>query len=182
MSIELEMLFDSLADTSLAIFLLVWLAISAICQIPSSLERWLRAHDLLLLIPRWHFFGPKPGTRDFHLLYRDRLSDGRVLPWREVPPSKPPRWVSAIWNPGRRYNKALHDGTQELTKACSSLSDYTAPIKLTVPYIAILNFVSCLPRSYDACDTQFLIMSSDGYDKASKPTTVFLSAMHPLGQ
>src|SRR5215212_2212851 len=177
-TLEFRMPFHGLVDLGLAGFLLSWFAISAICQVPSKLEKWLRAHDVCSLIPRWHFFAPNPGTRDFPLLYRDRLSDGCVSRWREVPLCKPPRGIAAVWNPGRRHNKAFFDITQELTTTSLVLSDRTALIQLTVPYIAVLNFVSCLPRDYDACDTQFLIMTAVGYDKATKPSKVFVSAVH----
>jgi hypothetical protein len=186
---------DDLTFASLAILLLSWFSVSVLCQIPRNVEKWeatraeqwVRAHDVFGFIPRWPFFAPSPATDDFHLLYRDRLSDGRITRWCEVRPCTPPKWIGSVWNPGRRHNKALIDVTLEIAKASLILSRDTAnrdtaEIQLTLPYIATLNFVCSLPRDYCAHATQFLIMRSKGADEDPDHHVIFLSTMHQSEQ
>jgi hypothetical protein len=180
------MLFDSPVDVALAAFLLVWLLISVVCQVTSSVEkwtaggveRWVRAHDVFGCIPRWHFFAPRPATEDLHLLYRDRLPGGRITRWCEVLPRGPHLLGGAVWNPDKRHNKALIDATHELIKVSASVDGDRDRIQLTISYIALLNFVCCLPRDYTAEGTQFLVMRSKGFDGTRQPTSLILSAMH----
>lgn len=177
------MLLDRPVDVALAAFLLAWLLVAAVCQVPgdvrtwrtSRVDRWVRAHDVLGCVPRWHFFAPRPGTEDIHLLYRDRLPDGRVTRWREVLAPAPPLLVGAIWNPDKRHNKALLDATQELVEVSAMMDGDLDRIQLTVSYLAVLTFVGGLPRPHAPDGTQFLIMRSSGPDR---PEGVLLSAMH----
>ncbi|MET9211664.1 MULTISPECIES: hypothetical protein [unclassified Nocardia] len=183
------MAIDDLVYALLAILLLTWFAISVICQIPRSvakweagrLEHWFRAHDVLGLLPRWHFFAPSPATDDLHLLYRDLSVDGQLAPWREISPRKPAKWLGAVWHPGRRQNKAMIDITLELLKDGLSLNGDTDRIQTTLSYIAMLNFVCSLPRDRRAHATQFLIMRSKGSDDNPDHQVLFVSAMHPGG-
>ncbi|MFD4459615.1 hypothetical protein [Nocardia sp. NPDC058480] len=180
------MAIDHMVFAALAIFLLVWFSVSAICQIPSNVEKWeagraeqwVRAHDVFGFIPRWNFFAPTPATDDLHLLYRDRLPNGHITRWCEVRPRTSSKWIGPVWNPERRHNKALIDVTVELVKASLSLNRDTAQMQLTLPYIATLNFVCSLPRDYCAQATQFLIMRSQGADEDSDHHVIFLSTMH----
>ncbi|MFE5285678.1 hypothetical protein ACFRAQ_12005 [Nocardia sp. NPDC056611] len=180
------MTLDDLIFVALAIFLSSWLTLSALCQIPRDIEkweatrweRWIRTRDVCGLIPRWHFFAPTPATDDLHLLYRDRLPDGRITRWRQIPPGASPKWIGPVWNPRRRQNKALIDISVELGKTAVSLAGDTAGIQLSLAYIATLNFVSGLPRDYRADGTQFLIMRSKGMDEDVDHDVIFLSPMH----
>ncbi|MFE7720345.1 hypothetical protein ACFU44_15030 [Nocardia rhizosphaerihabitans] len=180
---------DDLVFALLAILLLTWFAVSALCQIPRDVEKWeagraeqwVRAHDVLGLVPRWHFFAPSPATDDLHLLYRDRWADGQLAPWREIGPRRPAKWLGAVWHPGRRQNKALIDITLELLQAGLSLNGDTERIQTTLPYIAMLNFVCSLPRDHCAHATQFLVMRSKGADENPDHQVLFVSAMHPGG-
>jgi len=182
------MTIDDLVFALLAELLLTWFSVSTLCQIPRRFEKWeagraeqwVRAHDVLGFVPRWHFFAPVPTTDDLHLLYRDRLPDGQVTPWHEIGPRRPTKWLGAVWHPGRRQNKALIDVTLELVKSGFSLNRDTDRIQLTLPYIATLNFVCSLPRDHCAHATQFLIMRSKGADENPDHHVLFLSAMHPV--
>ncbi|MQY31218.1 hypothetical protein [Nocardia aurantia] len=173
----------------LAILLLTWFSVSVACQIPRSLEKWdagrieqwVRARDVPGFVPRWNFFAPNPATDDLHLLYRDRLPDGQLTPWREITPLRPAKWLGAVWHPGRRQNKALIDITLELVKTGLSLDGDTDRIQTTLPYIATLNFVSTRPRAHAANATQFLLLRSKGADENPDHRMLLLSAMHPVG-
>ncbi len=170
----------SAGEEALAAVLAAWWIISAICQAHSPVERWLRARDLLSLIPHWHFFAPRPGQQDYYLLFRDRTRDGVISPWREVTSSQTSRGVSVLWNPGRRHNKALVDVTMQLAQLGQAVGDHLGSLTLTVPYLAILNFVSKLPRIDYECETQFLLMTLDRRRPGAKPEVLLVSALHPL--
>src|SRR5262249_31136977 len=116
----------------------------------------------------------------YHLLYRDRTSDGKLSPWREVPGERPQRGIAAFWNPGRRHNKALVDVTLELARLGQAVGDRVEALALTVPYLAVLNFVSEAPRIDCDCETQFLLMTSDRRRRGAKPEVLLVSALHPL--
>lgn len=170
----------SAGEDTLAAALAVWWIVSALCQAHWPVERWLRARDLFSLIPHWHFFAPRPGQQDYYLLFRDRTRDGLVSPWREVAYSQTARGVSVFWNPGRRHNKALVDVTLQLAQLGQAVGAHLESLTLTVPYLAILNFVSRLPRIDHECETQFLLMASDRRRPGSKPEVLLVSALHPL--
>ena len=154
-----------------------WLALSAVCQIPGALSDRIRRLDLCGVVPRWNFFAPTPGTWDYHLLYRDRLADGTITDWRELPIVEARRWTHAVWNPGRRYKKALFDLTTLLMRECGNSLQ---PIQISVPYLAMINHISALDRLPTSRATQFVIMSSFGYGSDREPSPMFVSAMHPL--
>ncbi|GEM32916.1 hypothetical protein NN3_39230 [Nocardia neocaledoniensis NBRC 108232] len=180
---------DDAVFVLVAAALLTWFLVSVICQIPRNLERWeagtmqqwFRARDVLGLLPRWHFFAPVPATDNLHLLYRDRMADGQLAPWREIGPRRPAKCVGALWHPGRRQNKALIDITLELLQAGLSLDGDADRIQTTLPYIALLNFVCSLPRDHRPYATQFLVMRSKGSDENPEHQVLFVSAMHPGG-
>jgi hypothetical protein len=155
-----------------------WLLLSALCQIPCSLTRWIRAFDLAGLIPVWPFFAPVPGTCDYYLLYRDKLPDGSLSDWREILLCDDRRYWQLIWNPRKREKKALFDLTAALM--AEARPDAIQAIQLSVPYLAILTFVSSLPRRYPACATQFLLMMTDETSIGVVPEPIFTSAVHSL--
>jgi hypothetical protein len=170
----------SVGEWLLACFFGLWLGLTALCQLPTKTSDRIRTWDLLNIIPRWNFFAPRPSTQDFHLLFRDRLVDGTVSPWREVPPARPPKLINPIWNPGRRYNKALFDATQHLAQEVKRYRHNLPGLRISIPYLAILNFVSNLEHSSDATELQFLIMASKGRAALSEPEIVFVSSLHAL--
>lgn len=178
------MSFDDVAYAALAVALAAWLLVTIVCQVPASvkdwapgrIEEWVRGHDLLGIVPRWHFFAPRPAIEDYHLLYRDTLPDGTVTRWTEVHPMPRPRWTGAMWNPAKRRVKALLDASVDLLRVSETLDHDTDQIRLTLPYIAFLNHVSSLERSYVPVATQFLLMRSQ--DGVHAPRAVFRSAMH----
>lgn len=174
------MVIDSPEGYFLLGFFGLWFIITALCQLPISLSRRIQEVDILNIIPRWNFFAPTPGTYDVHVLFRDRLPDGSLSRWREVPRSIPPRFINPLWNPGRRHNKAVFDATRHLADQASHYRETPELVQLSLPYIVILNFVSSLPRPYQACQTQFLLMRS--FDRASfnEPSLIFLSSLHSL--
>ncbi|HEX8206943.1 MAG TPA: hypothetical protein VF587_12860 [Solirubrobacteraceae bacterium] len=161
-----------------------WFLASVLNQLPRPKPRWLRkivAYDIAGLVPVWTFFAPNPGNTDLHLLYRDRLADGRVTPWREVHFGER-RHCLSLWNPLRRSSKALVD-------LSSSLTAYDAPpggrpmprrLVLSFPYLLVLNYVSTLRHDFAATGVQFALARTTGYRGRSGPGVFLVSAIHAL--
>src|SRR5262245_58660337 len=122
----------------------LWLTASALGQVPIPLLQGLRRWDQFGLVPDWRFFAPQPATGDFHLLYRDQTEEGHVTDWVEISIGIPRRWWNVVWNPGRRQRKAMFDLATELAREVQQSS--TAALQVSVPYLAILCFVSARSR------------------------------------
>lgn len=58
----------------------------------------------------------------------------------------------------------------------TTLKDYS----MTLPYLAILNYVSSLPRPRGNMETQFMILKSEGFFSQDDPKFLFLSNLHRL--
>ena len=118
--------------------------------------------------------------QDFHVVYRDRSGTGELSPWRAVPHSPPPRLVYPVWNPGRRHNKALFDVTQALARLVSGVHGDGRELQISVPYIALLTYVSGLRRLESPQATQFALVTSLGRRATAAPEVLFVSSLHPL--
>src|SRR5215470_1017153 len=117
-----------------------WFLISVLSQLNVPTIKPLKEHDIFSLIPNWSFFAPRPGTSDYHLVFRDMDSDGNWDRWQEIPLTDRRTLWSAIWNPQKRKTKTLSDVVRGLLGLAqdSSLKDFS----LTLPYLAILNYIS----------------------------------------
>lgn len=149
--------------------------LSAVCQIRWSGEKRLRALDLFSWLPSYNFFAPNPGVHDFHLLYRDRLPQGGVTGWRELPLTRGRGWLDCLWNPGRRCKKALYDAAGDMLGASAKGLD----IRWSASYLLLLTYVSGLPRLHEAEGTQFLIMRSSPATPEVPPREIMHSDFHP---
>ena len=158
--------------------MVVWLAISAVCQVPCRLTTVLRRLDLAGLIPNWPFFAPVPGMCDYYLLYRDERAGGGVTDWRELSLCDDRRPWHLLWNPRKREKKALFDLTVALLRDVRP--EYLEASQLSVPYLALITYVSSLPRLSETRTTQFLVMMSDEPAGLLEPEPLFTSAFHPL--
>jgi hypothetical protein len=153
-----------------------WLVLCLVVYVP-SVSTTIRRLDQMALIPEWRFFAPNPGRHDFHLLYRDKFADGTLTAWTEVAPITRRRATSLLLNPDRRRNKALFDCTQEFAKHVEARD---RALELSIPYLTLLNYVSCLPRSPSPNWTQFLLMWSAGDASDKDPEVLFISGLHEL--
>src|SRR5262245_19080169 len=95
--------------------LAVWFVLTLIKQLHACPWRPIRAlanaihrHDALRLIPSYSYFAPRPPTLDFELLYRDRLDDGTVTPWRAMTLASS-ALRRAVWNPEKRRYEVVFD-------------------------------------------------------------------------
>lgn len=173
------MALDSVEEYLVSGLLALWLAVTMICQPESRLSAWIRKRDHLNLVPAWTFFAPNPGVQDFHLLFRDELTDGRTTPWQEIQLVSLPVVFGMLWNPGRRQNKALIDIVKYLAQEAIVRRMDPHGLRISLPYIALLNFVSNLPRAYQPTKTQFMLMRSSRLP-ALEPECELVSAMHDI--
>lgn len=155
-----------------------WLMVSALSQLNLPPATVLKSHDVFSLIPNWSFFAPRPGTSDYHLLFRDLSSSGEPGRWQEIPLADKRTLWGAIWNPQKRQTKTLSDVVRGLLRLAQdkSLQDYS----LTLPYLVILNYVSSIPRPGTSAQTQFMILKSEGFFSNEDPQFLFLSNTHEL--
>jgi hypothetical protein len=153
---------------------LVWLALSALAQLPGPAARKIRSLDAFGLIPSWAFFAPNPVRTDSHLVYRHILRSGHVTDWTEAFVWRAPslRW---IWNPDRRAEKAISDASSHLVKR-----EKLAGVQWSTPYLLLLNYVSGLPRTSEAVAVQFALLGSFGHQGDKSPFVRFVSDCHPL--
>ncbi len=140
--------------------------------------RALKARDIFSLIPNWSFFAPRPGTSDYHLLFRDIDLSGQCGKWRELSLADARTLTGAIWNAPKRSRKVLSDVVRGLVRLAQDKS--RKDFCLTLPYLAILNYVSSLPREDRSVRTQFMILMSHGFISELDPQFVFMSNVHRL--
>jgi hypothetical protein len=159
----------------------LWFFLSVAVQMSPALLNRVRKFDYAYLIPRWNFFAPIPGDRDFHLLYRDKLQNDSLGSWVEVVPPEPAHPLNFLWNPAKRYNKALVDICQRLAVEVEAIkTDGRDPqyVTVTVPYLLILNHVTQISSNENVRGRQFLLMTSGGTDQTYRPHPIFLSSVH----
>ncbi|HSY48346.1 MAG TPA: hypothetical protein VLC46_06015 [Thermoanaerobaculia bacterium] len=164
--------------TAVIVVFAVWLLLTCLTQKEGPVNSAVRRWDPLSLLPRWTFFAPNPGTTDHHLLYRDRIDEHTLTHWREIPLSESRSLLGAFWNPGKRNKKALTDAANTLLLFTRTIS--LPGLKTTLPYIALMNYVSAIPRSHMSEATQFLVLDSFGYITETEPRLVVRSEFHAL--
>ncbi len=141
-------------------------------------ERWLASFETLSIVPKWHFFAPRPGTRDLVLLHRNVHSNGTVGVWRTVAGMDTFRspW-SFAWNPDKRRRKTLYDAIVTLSVTPGAKKEERRLLQLSLPYVLILNYVASLAPIEGATGVQFAIMES-AVDQ--RPRLVLASELHAL--
>lgn len=138
--------------------------------------RALEVFHSLGLIPQWTFFAPQPGVQNLYLLYRDIYSGGESSSWRMLNDMDASRLnATCIWNPRRRLRKALFDLIITLASEASDVQNEA--LKLSAPYLLILNHLSLLPRFRGVWAVQFMIMVSDPHQT---PKLAFQSQIHRI--
>jgi len=168
----------SLAATLLCGFVVMWLMVTAFSHIP-PFQFWVSRFDQFHLIPRWNFFAPNPGDKDYHLVVRHRCLDGRLTEWQNVPLYVPRPKLACLWHPQKRAAKVLNDAVQSIRFLYrhEGVSDSGLPFSL--PYLLLLRTVCRLaPPADDATELQFAIIESTGHDETRALTCAFLSSYH----
>ncbi len=161
------------------LILALWFIVSVFGQFEKSkINQFFRGVDHFSLIPSWTFFGPNPGTTDYHLLFRDQFDEDSKSNWREIKLSDGWTWYIWLWNPNKRKQKVLSDAVASLITISKKME--LTGLKTTIPYLIVLNYVSHLERSPLSRQTQFMIMESQGHISDTKPQVLFLSEKHNL--
>jgi len=166
----------------LIIVFVSWMILTAICQFKKNrLSQWIKAHDVLTLIPLWTFFAPNPGTKDYHLLYREKDDKGTRSDWFEVEMNAGRSFWSFLWNPAKRRNKILSDVIQSLIDIMPEVKTNPNSIMVTLSYLLVLNFVGSLDNnSSDSISRQFMLAESEGFVENVHPALILLSPEHPV--
>jgi hypothetical protein len=159
-----------------------WMILTIICQFKENkLSQWIKELDALSLIPLWTFFAPNPGTKDYHLLYREKDNKGTRSDWFEVEMNTRRRFWSFLWNPTKRKNKILSDVIQGLISTMPQAKTNPNSIMVTLSYLLVLNFVGSLDNnSSDSISRQFMLAESEGFVENGYPALILLSPEHPV--
>lgn len=160
-----------------------WLLLTVLKNLP---ERWqlprpLQRLTASWLVPGWSFFAPVPGTKCYHLMYRDLTPEG-ATDWR---PFSTPRLGSParfLWNPDKTTNKALVDVANDFSLIVASLSEPERRepprrLQISLPYLTLLSCVSEQPRFDAPVATQFAL----GQTGAADASMLMISSVHRLG-
>jgi hypothetical protein len=156
---------------------ILWLVVTLLAQ-HRSFQPFINAFNALHVIPRWTFFAPNPGVRDYHLVIRDRWSDGRLTGWKSVPVYSPRPRFGYLWNPQKRSSKILNDAVQAIKLLLKRENIGTAGIPFTVPYLLLLYYAAhAVPSEPEALEFQMAIIESSGHDGRTLECS-FLSSFH----
>lgn len=166
-----------MTELVLALFL-VCLSASVVAHVsPRRLGEWLW-NTPLLFIPRWTFFAPYPGVRDYQILARCRIDDGSISEWRELLFAEPRTIVGSLWNPPKRVKKKLYFALRILVQ--SAPRHGPQGIVSTPPYLTVLSYVVSLLRRPDVQAVQFMVVRSYGFVTSREPRRLIVSKMHEL--
>ncbi|GGX11630.1 hypothetical protein [Streptomyces noursei] len=159
-----------------------WLAATAVAQIPEQrFDGLLSRGKLRIPTPNWRFFGPNPGTKDNHLLYRD-ITDGKPGEWTEIPITRDRPWYALAWNARNRSPKALFDASQHVLAQAVAFGSAVLPVTTASGYRLLARYIQLhLPHTDGASHSQFMLLHSyptSPEDRHIDP--VFVSMEFPL--
>jgi len=160
-----------------AIILASWWALSVLNQLSFGWAKRLTPPDALRVIPRWTFFAPRPGTSDYHLLFRQLSLDGKLSEFRELPIRSRSRWAF-ILNPDKRVKKAVVDLTMMLRGLLASSEWNATNISMSFPYLVLLNFVSGMRYDESTAAVQFCVFATSGHRDVAAPRLLLSSEFH----
>lgn len=164
------------------IFLGSLLFLSIAIEIP-KIERVInRFPTLSIFIPNWSFFAPIPGMFDYTLWYRYVSEDSKLSSWNKVLPPKQLKKFSFLWNPHKKFYKAIFDMISELmiVHANSDLENKESlnSLRLSLPYLHILNYINGKKHPIEAKQVQFMIKKSS---RLFEEDVLFQSEPHDIG-
>jgi hypothetical protein len=156
----------------------IWLLVTLVAQ-HTGLGSRLARYDAVRLIPRWTFFAPNPGVKDYHLVVRDQTSNLVLSEWKTVTFGPDRRWFNLLWHPHKRARKILSDAVQSLRIVSSHGPNGLLSDSLSLPYLLLLKY------SFEQCALadpfiarQFAIVESSGHD-VRRLEIAYASLFHP---
>jgi len=165
-------------------FFFIWFICTIVCQFKGKGAAFVNAHiDKLGLVPIWTFFAPRPGTTDYHILYRDKTTDENVGEWTEISLLENRSWADSLWNPQKRAKKVLSDIIQSLVV---TLGHYPKEedrnhIMYSFAYIMVLHLVTQQESNIQQpAFRQFVLAESSGYLEEHDPGFILISRFHEL--
>ncbi|MGN8069384.1 hypothetical protein [Mucilaginibacter sp. 22184] len=172
-------------ETIVTVFLAFWFLITIVCQFRDSVLSNFFKHkvDIFGLIPLWTFFAPHPGKRDYHLLYRDKITEDSYSEWHEIDITEERSFWSWLWNPEKRDKKILSDVVQSLVTMIPLYRKEELGLNLlmfSMPYIIVLHAVSQRQKESNEVSRQFMLAETSGYQKETDPALVLLSVFHQI--
>jgi hypothetical protein len=160
-----------------AIVFATWFIASVVCQLKwLKLGRILKRYDYCSILPSWTFFAPNPGMTDFQILYRDRLINEVITPWASLKDVNHLAW--SVWHPSKRQRKALSDLCQNIMRLARR-NGIEERLVISMPYLALLSFVTQRPRPPFSKQRQFLIAKTQR-ETVGDPDILFVSHFHDL--
>lgn len=155
----------------------LWLVITLLAQ-HSRFQSVINQFNGLHIIPRWTFFAPNPGVRDYHLVIRDRCRDGRLTDWKSVPVYPPRPKFAYLWNPQKRASKILTDAVQAIKLLLKRDDVGPSGLPFTVPYLLLLHYAAhAVQPEPDAAEFQIAIIEATGHLERELECS-FLSSFH----
>jgi hypothetical protein len=168
----------SLAASIVCAVVAAWVLVTVFAHFP-PLQYWINRFDQCHVIPRWNFFAPNPGDRDYHLVVRTRCEDGRVTEWQNVPLYVPRPKLACLWHPQKRAAKVLNDAVQSLRFLQRREGVSNSGLPFSLPYLLLLSIASrAAPVAAGAMELQFAIIEATGHDDTRALRCAFLSSYH----
>lgn len=170
-------------DYALLLILTIWFLLSMLAQFRGStplgrVVSSIKRRDLFAVIPAWSFFAPNPGMTDTEVLFRDCMVDGEYSPWIALGFERG-KSTRVIWNPDKRFQKVINDMCSSVLRMAYQNTD-NKQIMLSIPYLALLSYVSGLAPDAFAEYRQFTIVRAFGYHTDRQPTILFVSSQHRI--
>jgi hypothetical protein len=159
--------------------LAIWLVLSIVYQCSSRIQFVLNRFDPFGLLPNWSLFAQDASTEDYRLVYRDLDNNDISSGWHEAPICRR-RIFHFVWNPDKHKAKAFTDLVQTLFRTCETLSGGLEKLPLTWPYLAILSYITVMPRRPNSARRQFAIVATSSHSSPRKFAPIFVSLVHEL--
>ena len=152
--------------------LAIWFAVTFFYQFfTNNMGIYAARFDIFRLIPAFQLFSGD--LRDFSLFYLDKLLDGKLSEWREIPLFIQRKWYNLFWNAESVEIEAIGSIVEDLAR----LSEKKQNISDRFIYRSISQFVLNQPGK-EVFARQFKIEENFG-DKVSKEN-IFCSEFHNL--
>jgi len=164
-------------------FLAIWLLLSFWNQVVlvtaiAKHRRFVRFKwDVFALIPFWGFWSGSP-DRDSVLLYRDKLADGSLTPWKSAW-AMSPNPFRCIWSPQIRKWRAIDKWVPLLIDVAQGKKQPNE-LFLSRLYLSAAIYISGLQRSNWSEFRQFMVARASGFDREDPVEILFVSPLFRL--